>query len=159
MNKNNLDPILKWQGNSLLINFIAVAVNVIGLALIVMGNHIHFEESATSLNILGAGMMIASLVALVLLKGRMVINSFSRVLVGGLFIVSGLVKANDPIGFHTNWRNTLRMVRSRLESKNGLAHRSFHWNSSSNTPCRFQFLFVLWKSYLGCSQSSVKQRK
>src|SRR5690606_41160105 len=52
-----------------------------------------------ALPILGWGLVLASSLGLFIFRGRLMMSSVSRILVGGLFIVSGMVKANDPLGF------------------------------------------------------------
>lgn len=64
-----------------------------------MGYHPSFESNALLFKVLGYGIMAATLVTTFLLEGWLLFAYVSRVLVGGLFIVSGLIKANDPKGF------------------------------------------------------------
>lgn len=87
------------QGRSLIFNVLFVLANLAGLSLLVMAYHPAFLESSTLLLTLALILMLASAGGLILFKGRLMMASVSRVLVGGLFIVSGLVKANDPLGF------------------------------------------------------------
>ncbi|MFK7786104.1 MAG: DoxX family protein [Crocinitomicaceae bacterium] len=86
-------------GKSMVFNIAFVLVNLIGLSFLVFANVKSSSESYVLFTALGLGLMILSIAGLVIFKGRMMISSVSRVLVGGLFIVSGLVKANDPLGF------------------------------------------------------------
>lgn len=83
------------EGKSLVFNIAFVVVNLTGLAFLVSGNLI----SNTLFFYLGVGLMTLSTAGMVIFKGRLMMSSVARVLVGGLFIVSGLVKANDPLGF------------------------------------------------------------
>jgi uncharacterized membrane protein YphA (DoxX/SURF4 family) len=99
MAKSNLNPILKWEGKSFLLNSIMIVLNLLGLTLVVIGSHASSADSSGTLLWVGYVLMLLSICGLVILKGRLMMSSVSRVLVGGLFIVSGLVKANDPIGF------------------------------------------------------------
>lgn len=87
------------SGKSLLFNLIAIAVNLLGLTFLVMGYHSSFEDSALLYQILGYAFFIMGLAGFVIFKGWLLFAHVSRVLVGGLFIVSGLIKANDPLGF------------------------------------------------------------
>ncbi|PWH81448.1 DoxX family protein [Brumimicrobium oceani] len=87
------------SGKSLILNIIFIAVNLLGLSFLVMGYHPSFEANAFIYKILGYGLMAATLVTTFLLQGMLLFAYVSRVLVGGLFIVSGLIKANDPKGF------------------------------------------------------------
>jgi len=76
-----------------------------------MGYHDHFDVASSSIDaqpfftksttfkLIGFILMFMSAGGLFLFRGKLLMSSFSRVLVGGLFIVSGLVKANDPLGF------------------------------------------------------------
>lgn len=86
-------------GKSMLFNIVFVLVNLIGLSFLVIANVSNSSDSYALFTILGFGLMILSIAGLIIFKGRLMISSVSRVLVGGLFIVSGLVKANDPLGF------------------------------------------------------------
>ncbi|MCH2230052.1 MAG: DoxX family membrane protein [Crocinitomicaceae bacterium] len=87
------------QGKSLIFNLIFVLLNLTGLTLMVLGFHEKFEEQATLYRLLGTILMLLSISGLIIFRGKYLMSSVSRVIVGGLFIVSGLVKANDPIGF------------------------------------------------------------
>lgn len=87
------------SGKSLVFNLIAIAVNLLGLTFLVMGYHQAFEESALLYQALGYIFFILGLGGLIVFEGWLLFAYISRVLVGGLFIVSGLIKANDPKGF------------------------------------------------------------
>jgi uncharacterized membrane protein YphA (DoxX/SURF4 family)/peroxiredoxin len=87
------------SGKSLLLNSVFIALNLLGLSFLVMGYHPSFESNALLFKVLGYGIMAATLVTTFLLEGWLLFAYVSRVLVGGLFIVSGLIKANDPKGF------------------------------------------------------------
>lgn len=86
-------------GKSLPFNSLAIIVNLIAVVLLVMGFHESFTGSSLLLQILGFSFLIISLGALFIFEGWLMFAYVSRVLVGGLFIVSGLIKANDPKGF------------------------------------------------------------
>lgn len=87
------------SGRSMIFNIAFALLNFTGVTFIVMGFHPNFEEQEGLYKMLGLIFLIASIGGLVIFKGRYLMSSISRVLVGGLFIVSGLIKANDPIGF------------------------------------------------------------
>ncbi len=87
------------EGKSLVFNIAFVLVNLTGLSFIVFANVKGSPDSFLLFNFLGLGLMLLSIAGIIIFKGRLMISSVARVLVGGLFIVSGLVKANDPIGF------------------------------------------------------------
>lgn len=86
-------------GKSLVFNIAFVLLNLTGLTFLVIANVKTSPDYALLFNILGLGLMLLSTAGLIIFKGRLMISSVARVLVGGLFIVSGLVKANDPMGF------------------------------------------------------------
>ena len=86
-------------GKSLVFNIAFVLVNLTGLSFLVFANVNGSTGSYLLLTLIGLGSMLLSITGLIIFKGRLMISSFSRVFVGGLFIVSGLVKANDPLGF------------------------------------------------------------
>jgi uncharacterized membrane protein YphA (DoxX/SURF4 family) len=87
------------HGQSLVINAILILLNLTGLTFVTLGFHDNFESSKTLFLIMGFALMSLSIAGLIILKGRLFMAMVSRLLVGGLFIVSGLIKANDPIGF------------------------------------------------------------
>lgn len=86
-------------GRSLLFNAAFVALNLAGLTFLVMGYHESAANNAWLYKALGYAVMGLSIIGLIIFRGRLLMANVSRVLVGGLFIVSGLVKANDPVGF------------------------------------------------------------
>lgn len=87
------------SGHSLPLNVLFVILNLAGLALTTMGFHDHFEAQKLLFVSIGLVLMLFSAVALIFFKGKLMIATVSRVIVGSLFIVSGLIKANDPLGF------------------------------------------------------------
>jgi len=86
-------------GRSLILNVVAIILNVIGVFFIAKGFHASAGDSSLTLKLIGFTSLIVSLSMLFLLKGMYMFSFVSRAFVGGLFIVSGLVKANDPWGF------------------------------------------------------------
>ena len=90
---------LDVQGRSLVLNSLLIVLNLIGVFFIVKGFHSSAGENDSVYKITGIALLFASLIGLFLLKGIFLLSYVSRVLVGGLFIVSGLIKANDPWGF------------------------------------------------------------
>ncbi|UKN01586.1 DoxX family protein [Paracrocinitomix mangrovi] len=87
-------------GRSLLLNVIFVLLNVTGVVLTVIGFHESTSDSnSLVLSIMGMSLIAISLFVLFMLKGLFLFSYVARAFVGGLFIVSGLVKANDPWGF------------------------------------------------------------
>lgn len=88
-----------FAGRSLVFNATLVLLNLTGLTFLAMGYHENFAEQSTLFRLIGLCLLIASTGGLIIFRGRYMMSSVSRVLVGGLFIVSGLVKANDPLGF------------------------------------------------------------
>jgi uncharacterized membrane protein YphA (DoxX/SURF4 family) len=87
------------EGRSFIFNLLFVLINLTGLTLVVMGSHANFEAQSTPFKVFGYLLLTSSSILILVFRGRLLMSSVSRVLVGGLFIVSGLVKANDPIGF------------------------------------------------------------
>ena len=90
---------ITFQGRSFLFNVLFVLLNLTGLTLIVLGFHDNFEENNITLKVLGFLLLGLTIAGILIFKGRMMLSSVARVLVGGICIVSGLVKANDPLGF------------------------------------------------------------
>jgi uncharacterized membrane protein YphA (DoxX/SURF4 family) len=86
-------------GRSFLFNLLFVLFNLGGLALVVMGSHRNFENYFVLLSFIGYLIMSISAAGIFIFQGRLMIANVARGLVGGLFIISGLIKANDPIGF------------------------------------------------------------
>lgn len=86
-------------GRSTVLNVAAVVLNLIAVFCIVKGFHASTAEYAGIYKIAGFSILVITLLSMVMLKGMLLFSYVSRALVGGLFIVSGLVKANDPWGF------------------------------------------------------------
>ena len=93
------DNKIEIEGRSLLLNILAVLLNIAGVYFIAKGFHVSSGESSTYYNLIGFVCFVLGLMGLVALKGMYMFSFVSRAFVGGLFVVSGLVKANDPWGF------------------------------------------------------------
>ena len=86
-------------GQSFLFNALFIALNLTGLTFVTIGFHESFVDSKWLFAGIGFALLAISTTGLVILKGKLFMAMASRLLVGGLFIVSGLIKANDPLGF------------------------------------------------------------
>ncbi|MBN4072762.1 DoxX family protein [Crocinitomix catalasitica] len=86
-------------GRSVILNASAIALNLLGVFFIVKGFHAYTIDNAPVYIIIGLSLVALSLFGLFVLKGLYLFSFVTRAIVGGLFIVSGLVKANDPFGF------------------------------------------------------------
>lgn len=87
-------------GRSAIFNILGILINIIGLIFVVKGYHDSTApENVTLYKIIGFSLMAFTLVSLFIFKGLYLFSFVARAFVGGLFIVSGLVKANDPWGF------------------------------------------------------------
>ena len=88
-----------FSGHSMILNTLFVVLNIAGLALFFMG----FLEVFAAIKVLfiaiGASLVGLTSFGIILFKGKIMMATVSRVIVGVLFVVSGLIKANDPIGF------------------------------------------------------------
>lgn len=87
------------QGRSFLFNALFVLVNLTGLTFVAVGSHKNFEANYLLFNFIGYILIALSAAGIFIFQGRLMMANVARGLVGGLFIVSGLVKANDPLGF------------------------------------------------------------
>lgn len=86
-------------GRSLPLNVFAVLLNLAAVVFLVLGYHDSWIEKAMLFKTIGYISLLASILIMVLFKGLNLMSYVSRVIIGGLFIVSGLIKANDPLGF------------------------------------------------------------
>lgn len=90
---------MEVQGRSILFNVIFIITNLIGISIVAMGFHDSQQDHANLLQTTGYALTIGSFIGLYIFKGYKLFGYVARVIVGGLFIVSGLIKANDPLGF------------------------------------------------------------
>lgn len=139
---NKMKEKVTFQGKSLLFNIGFVILNLTGLTFMVLGFHDNFEEKATLFRLLGTMMMLLSTAGLIIFRGKLLMSSVARVLVGGLFIVSGLVKANDPIGFSYKLEEYFE--------DGALAFRIKEWFSAPGFSMEFFMDYALMLSVLIC---------
>lgn len=85
------------EGKSMIFNIASIIVNLLGFYFIL--TEFLSPEPSPLMNTVGYGLFIMGLVGLIFLKGTFLMSYVARSLVGGLFIVSGMIKANDPLGF------------------------------------------------------------
>src|SRR5690606_38867395 len=88
-----------FSGHSLLINMVLVAINIAGVTLVAMGYHDANADAKWLYAGIGYFLILGTIFGIIVFKGSVMMSFISRILVGSLFIVSGLIKANDPIGF------------------------------------------------------------
>jgi uncharacterized membrane protein YphA (DoxX/SURF4 family) len=137
-----MKAIFDWKGQSLVLNAIFILVNLFAVTLITMGFHPNFESVKFPLIISGIGILIASIIGLIIFKGKIFMSLVSRILVGSLFIVSGLIKANDPIGFSYKLEEYFE--------DGALAFRIKEWFGMPGFSLEFLIDFALFFSVLIC---------
>lgn len=94
----NKSPKLLIEGRSLPANIGLIMFNIMGLILLAMGYHPSNEEIGWLIPV-GYVLFSGTFIGLFILRGLYLMSYVARAFVGGLFIVSGLVKVNDPKGF------------------------------------------------------------
>ena len=137
-----MKAIFDWKGQSLVLNAVFILVNLFGVTLITMGFHPNFETVKLPLILSGIGILIVSLIGLIIFKGKIFMSIVSRILVGGLFIVSGLIKANDPVGFSYKLEEYFE--------DGALAFRIKEWFGMPGFSLEFLIDFALFFSVLIC---------
>jgi uncharacterized membrane protein YphA (DoxX/SURF4 family) len=137
-----MKAIFDWKGQSLVLNAVFILVNLFGVTLITMGFHPNFETVKLPLILSGIGILIVSIIGLIIFKGKIFMSLVSRILVGGLFIVSGLIKANDPVGFSYKLEEYFE--------DGALAFRIKEWFGMPGFSLEFLIDFALFFSVLIC---------
>lgn len=94
-----MQPKTNVAGRSFVFNLVFVLINCCALAALLLGFHPSFHSGSLFLKILGLSLLIFSLAGVIVFKGRMMMGVISRLLIGSVFVVSGVIKANDPVGF------------------------------------------------------------
>lgn len=137
-----MKALFDWKGQSFVLNSVFILVNLIGVSLITMGFHPNFENISIPLVVSGLTVLFVSIVGIVIFKGKLFMSLVSRILVGGLFIVSGLIKANDPIGFSYKLEEYFE--------DGALAFRIKEWFGMPSFSLEFLIDFALFFSVLIC---------
>lgn len=89
---------LLFEGRSILLNALFVAVNVLGTALVLNAFFVELNASVP-LKLLGIGLFVGSAVMLFILKGFYMYAYFARLIIAVVLLISGFSKLNDPVGF------------------------------------------------------------
>jgi uncharacterized membrane protein YphA (DoxX/SURF4 family) len=131
-----------WHGQSLVLNSILILVNFLGVTFTTIGFHKNFENQQSLFVLIGLLLIILSSFGLFFLKGKEFMAYVSRILVGGLFIVSGLIKANDPLGFSYKLEEYFE--------DGALAFRIKEWFSAPGFSLEFLIDYALFFSVLIC---------
>jgi uncharacterized membrane protein YphA (DoxX/SURF4 family) len=131
-----------WYGQSFVLNSILILVNFLGVTFTTIGFHKNFENQQSLFVLIGLLLIILSSLGLFFLKGKEFMAYVSRILVGGLFIVSGLIKANDPLGFSYKLEEYFE--------DGALAFRIKEWFSAPGFSLEFLIDYALFFSVLIC---------
>lgn len=129
-------------GRSFFFNALFVLINLTGLTLVTISYHDGFTGNNVLFKLLGFGILALSIAGLLIFRGRLMIANVSRAIIGGLFIVSGLVKANDPLGFAYKLEEYFE--------DGALAYRIKEWFSAPGFSLEFLIEHALTFSVLIC---------
>lgn len=130
------------SGHSSVFNALLIAVNLIGVVLVTMGFHDAFIDSKWMFAGIGFLLIGLSMAGVFVLKGAVMMSFVSRVIVGSLFIVSGLIKANDPYGFSLKLEEYFE--------DGALAFRIKEWFSMPDFSLEFFIPYALTLSVIIC---------
>lgn len=129
-------------GHSLVVNAFLIGLNLLGVALVTMGFHDSQIDSKWLLAGIGFLLIGLTTVGVLIFKGPIMMSFVSRVLVGSLFIVSGLIKANDPYGFSLKLEEYFE--------DGALAFRIKEWFSIPDFSLEFLIPYALLLSVIIC---------
>jgi uncharacterized membrane protein YphA (DoxX/SURF4 family) len=134
--------VVTWFGQSLVLNSLFILLNITGVTFVTMAFHKNNESNLLLFGSIGLVLLLISIVGLVIFKGRLFMSYFSRIIVGGLFIVSGLIKANDPLGFSYKLEEYFE--------DGALAFRIKEWFGMPGFSLEFLMCYALFFSVLIC---------
>lgn len=86
-------------GRSLVFNLMFVLLNIAGIVFIILGSHPAQAHYFILFNFIGYITLLLSVGGLILFQGKLLMANIARWLVGSIFIFSGIIKLNDPVGF------------------------------------------------------------
>jgi uncharacterized membrane protein YphA (DoxX/SURF4 family) len=86
-------------GRSYLFNALFIFIGFAGFVCLFLGYHKAYENFSLPLKIIGFSLLTFSTTGILIFRGRLMMSHVSRAIVGTLFIVSGILKINDPVGF------------------------------------------------------------
>jgi uncharacterized membrane protein YphA (DoxX/SURF4 family) len=86
-------------GRSLVFNLMFVLLNIAGIVFVLLGSHPSQEHHFILFNFIGYILFLLSIGGLILFQGKLLMANIARWLVGSIFIFSGIIKLNDPVGF------------------------------------------------------------
>ncbi len=103
---------------SAILQILSVAINTVSVFLIALALLDHLDGLYAYM---GLGLLVTSILGLTYTKSWPLMVYVSRVIVGGLFIVSGMIKANDPEGFSYKLHDYFQKNALDMESWNDAA--------------------------------------
>jgi uncharacterized membrane protein YphA (DoxX/SURF4 family) len=124
------------SGRSLLFNSVFVGTNILGFVLILLSFLPHYEDRFILFLILGVLLFIVSTLGIIIFKGRLLLTHIARIITGSLFVLSGLVKANDPFGFSYKLEEYFH--------DGALAYRLKEWMSSPSFSLEGWIPWAVW---------------
>lgn len=130
------------SGRSFVFNLFFVLTNLTGLTFITIAYHDSFKGNPLLFKGIGFGILALSIAGLLIFRGRLMMANVARSIIGGLFIVSGLVKANDPLGFAYKLEEYFE--------DGALAYRIKEWFGAPGFSLEFLIQHALFLSVLIC---------
>ncbi|MEY4603152.1 MAG: hypothetical protein RIT43_444 [Bacteroidota bacterium] len=135
------------KGRSLFFNVLFVCLNVLSLVFFLgaflpkMKNHFWLVASLSTF------IFLLTIAGVIIFRGKLLFSNVARVITGSVFIVSGLVKANDPVGFSYKLEEYFH--------DGALAYRFKAWMDSPSFSLESWIPYALWFAVAICTLEIV----
>lgn len=124
------------KGRSLFFNTLFVSLNILSLVFFLVSFLPQMKDHFWLTTILSSFIFLLTVFGVIIFRGKMLFSNVARVITGSIFVVSGLVKANDPVGFAYKLEEYFH--------DGALAYRLKEWMDSPSFSLEGWIPYALW---------------